>query len=235
MKFLEAWYSNRQLPRTAQPERLRMGPPTLRMRPGVETFPPSGVSASPPRSGEQIEIAARDASGKSPLGLTFGPNIAAGAEKLFTVTTEPKDYLDLQIVGFKVVAWLDGPLLGVDPLNPYAAPNVAIVDPRAQATIEIRSATVSGSADMVPDTQIMDVGGPFGRSSERTFDGLRFQDIMLSNGKVTLQGAVVPAFPLPDKLKATYDVALLVSVLAVVLRDFRLDPPRRYWDYWRPS
>lgn len=237
MGFLKAWAQQHVSAAQPAPRRVRMARPRLRIPPpelpeGVNDYPPEAAAAAPPRAGEQVELPCLN-KGLQQQTFTFGPNISANTSQRWEAEAGPYDWMDLQVVGVKVVAHLNGPLLGVDALNPYAPPKVAQVDPRAQASIVLTSARLGGSLDMVPAPQIMDVGGRFGRSSDKLFSGLRHQDVMWANSRCTVEGVISPAFSLPDNLEAVYTVALKIALIVVILRDFRRDPPRRYRDYWR--
>lgn len=237
MGFLDAWA--RRHVSAAQPagiRRVRLAPPRLRIPspelPQGVNVSTEGAAAEPPHAGEQVEIPCLQ-KGEKLFSFTFGPNISANTSQRWEAEAGPYDWLDLQVVGVKVVAHLSGPLLGVDAANPYAAPKVAKVDPRAQASIILSSALVGGSVDMVPGDQLLEVGGRFGHSTGQLFQGLRFQDVMWANARCKVSGQVSPSFSLPDKLEAVYTVSLKVALITVILRDFRRDPPRRYRNYWR--
>lgn len=227
MTYLVAWYQNRAARRRGPRRPLTLG---LRMTPAAPGPPgPVGVVASSPPPGTQIEIPLELGDGGKLVQITIPAGTTAGVATPFELESDRYDWMDLQVIGIKVVAFLRAPLLGADSGVPYAPPLVSAVDPRSQCAVVLRSAMVHGSLNMLPDRQVVNLGGPFGASNEVTFSGLRLQDVMWANGKTRLHGEVVPAFPVDDVPPAAYDVAIRASLLVNLLRDFRRDPPRRYY------
>lgn len=173
-----------------------------------------------PNSGQQVELPITfDATGDKLFEATVAATTAAGTQVAITGETTPKTYLELQVVGLKVVAFLNAPLMtdgGATPLG------VAITEQSAQCAIAVNNLTVDGGVNMYPDDQILNVGGNFGASSEKLFDGLRTQDVIFENGKVEIAGFLELAF----QAAQAYNVSLKMAVICNVLRDKRLSRGR---------
>lgn len=201
--------------RPATPQETRMVTKGQIVSPGA-AMNTGGVFAGAPGPGQQVELPITfDQTGTELWEATIAAATTAGTQAAFSGETPAKTYLELQVVGLKVQCFLRAPLMtdgGATPLG------VAIVEQSAQCSVVMSNATVDGGLNMLPDNQIMNVGGPFGLSSEKLFDGLRLQDVIFENGRCNVSGFLEVAFDAAQE----YDIAMRAAVIAVITRDKRL-------------
>lgn len=177
----------------------------------------AGVYAAAAAPQQNIELPITFSTGGKLWEATVAATTAAGAEVNFDGETTPYTYLDLQVIGVKVTAFLNAPLMSDGGSTPL---DVGIIEQSAQAAVIVDNATVDGGLNMYPDDQVVNLGGMFGRSSEEIFSGMRLQDIIYANGKCQVSGKLQLAFQAAQE----YDVSLRLSVLARILKDRRVRP-----------
>lgn len=231
MSYLQAWFAQRRRNRPAV-RRERSATPTPRARhAGLQLDPvaeleslPVGAYAAAPPPAQQIELPVTFSTGGRLRSIAFAPGTPAGTLQSWQGETDAYSWMDLRVIGVKVVAWLDANQLGVGTTTAYTPPLLGITDQRAQCAILTSSMRADGGLDMLPDDQVFKLGGPFGAHNERFFDGLRLQDQVARNGVIKVQGAIQSAFELAALPESTYAVSLRVAVLCDILRDYRLHP-----------
>lgn len=186
---------------------------------GVRSYPAvrtnQGVYLGAPPAGGTLEFPVEFTGGSRLFEATIAAATGAGTQAAFAGETKAYTYLDLQVVGIKVTAFMNAPLMDDGAATPLG---IAIVEQSAQLAVVMQNLTVDGGLNMFPDDQIMNLGGKFGSSNEETFSGLRLDDIVFQNGKVEIAGVVEVAF---DAAQA-YDISLKMSVLANIVRDRRV-------------
>lgn len=171
-----------------------------------------GVTAVAQAPGNELDIPiVFDVTGTEHALITVASTDSAGDIQALSGYTKQYTYLELKVLGFKVNVQIK-PAAGMG-----TSPLLSLFDNSAQVHVLLTSLMVDGGFDLVPDTQVLDLSGPFGTNNQQEFQGLRFQDIINPNGKAKFTGGLQLGF---DAF-AEYQISVRAAVRAAITRDYR--------------
>ncbi|MCX6951273.1 MAG: hypothetical protein NTV51_03685, partial [Verrucomicrobia bacterium] len=159
-----------------------------------------------------------DATGTEQALISVASTDVAGDIEVLSGSTKQYTYLDLKVLKFKVNVMIKP--LGINTSSPILS---ALYDNSAQVHVLLTSLNVDGGYDLVPDTQVLDLNGPFGTNNSGEFQGIRFNDLIYANGRAKFVGGLQLGFDADQ----AYQISVRAAVSAEIIRDYRREAPVR--------